>query len=73
MPYIFVYTKATGTGDLGGYYKSRITYEMATNTTAGFSEFYALTDPNVEYGVTGGTVYRHRRCCKSASPWYGWR
>ena len=53
MPYIFVYTKATGTGDLGGYYKSRVTYEMATNTTAGFSEFYALTDPNVEYGVTG--------------------
>ena len=53
MPYIFVYTKATGTGDLGGWFKSRVTYEMATNTTTGFSEFYALTDPNVEYGVTG--------------------
>jgi hypothetical protein len=53
-PYIFVYTKPTGTGDLASWYKSRFTYERASSTSElGFNQFYAILKSDVEYGLKG--------------------
>lgn len=53
-PFIFVYTKPTGTGDLATWYKSRISYSRADSTLElGFNQFYAVTKTNVEYGLKG--------------------
>lgn len=53
-PYIFVYTKPTGTGDLASWYKSRFTYGRASSTSElGFNHFYAITKTSVEYGLKG--------------------
>jgi len=40
-PFIFIYTKPTGTGDLGGWYKSRITYEIGADASnIGYAQYY---------------------------------
>ena len=53
-PYIFIYTKPTGTGDLSSWYKSRFTYERASSTSElGFNQFYTILKSDVEYGLKG--------------------
>lgn len=59
-PYIFVYTKPTGTGDNATWYKSRFTYERPLSASElGFNQFYAIGKSNVEYGVKGLTLTKN--------------
>lgn len=40
-PFIFIYTKPTGTGDLGSWFKSRITYELGVDASnLGYAQYY---------------------------------
>lgn len=52
LPFIMVYTKPQGSGDLGGWFRSRITYERPANSgETGYAEYFAKAASGVEYGL----------------------
>lgn len=59
-PFIFVYTKPTGTGDLGVWYKSRITYELAPDSNKiGYAQYFVKTKSTTELDLTAIELTRN--------------
>jgi len=70
-PYIFVYTKPTGAGDLGTWYRSRFTYGRDPSTTeVGFNQFYAIAKSNVEASLPGLALTRNALSVDKTTPDY---